>query len=198
MDQEADYRDSRVAGADDRVDGRDSWRACYTRARHEKRVDKRLRSEGFEVFTPLVPRERQWSDRTKVVMLPLFPGYVFSRFGRQDLHRVLSISGVASVVRFGEDPVAIPEREIEGVKRLTEAVAEGTLEPSVSPRPRTGEKVRIASGPFQGVEGTVTERRGDDRLLICAGIEVIGQGLRLEVEEAMVELLDSHEGVMSV
>jgi transcription antitermination factor NusG len=69
------------------------WYACYTRARHEKRVDEQLAERGLETYLPLLARERQWSDRRKVVEFPLFPGYVFCRFTLDELHEVLTVPG---------------------------------------------------------------------------------------------------------
>lgn len=56
------------------------WYACHTRARHEKRVGKLLVQRGLESYLPMLVKERKWSDRSKLIEFPLFPGYVFTRF----------------------------------------------------------------------------------------------------------------------
>lgn len=167
------------------------WYACYTRSRHEKRVDARLRGLGLEVFLPTVARVRQWHDREKVVEWPLFPSYVFARFGLDVLARVLGTPGVATVVRFNGRPVAIPEHEIENVRRLAEGLGRADSEPEPVPMVATGQAVRITSGPLQEVRGIVTEHRGQDRLLITVGLQSIGQGMKVEVDAGLVELLES-------
>jgi Transcription termination factor nusG len=53
------------------------WYAIQTRARHEKIVAHQLQVRGITVFLPLVTEIHRWSDRRKVVQLPLFSGYVF-------------------------------------------------------------------------------------------------------------------------
>jgi len=166
------------------------WHACYTRSRHEKRVDERLRSQGMEVFLPMVARVRQWHDREKVVEWPLFPSYVFARFGLDALARVLGTPGVATVVRFNGRPVAIPEHEIENVRRLADGLGRADADPEPVPMVETGRPVRITSGPLEDVRGIVAEHRGRERLLITVGLQSIGQGMKVEVDADLVELLE--------
>jgi transcription antitermination factor NusG len=55
------------------------WYAVQTRARHEKKVAKQLQEKGATTFLPLVTQTHRWSDRRKVIELPLFPCYAFAR-----------------------------------------------------------------------------------------------------------------------
>lgn len=171
--------------------GGPAWYACYTRARHEKRVNARLEERGFETFLPLVPRVRQWHDREKVVQWPLFPGYVFVRFDLRSLADVLRTPGVSTVVRFNGRAVPVPEGEIESVRRFVEALR-GREAESWEPEPlvEAGDRIRVASGPFEGVAGVVLEQRGRGRALIQIGVEAIGQGVKVEVDARSLETLD--------
>ncbi len=159
------------------------WYALYTRARHEKQADRRLRQREFESFLPLFPRMRQWHDRKKVVHWPLFPGYVFARFGLDALTRVLSTPGVATVVRHNGAPAPISDVEIQNVQRFAEAIGETGIppEPTQFVQVDRGQHVRIVSGRLKGVEGLVVERRGRGKVLVQIGIQAIGQGLKVEV-----------------
>src|SRR5208337_5592292 len=53
------------------------WYAIHTRAKHEKSVATELQERGIETFVPVLPEVRRWSDRIKVVEVPLFPCYAF-------------------------------------------------------------------------------------------------------------------------
>jgi transcription antitermination factor NusG len=155
------------------------WYACYTRARHEKRVDEQLSQRGFETYVPLLAQERQWSDRRKVVELPIFPGYVFSRFPLSALHEVLTVPGLATVIRHNGVPSPIRDSDLENVRRFVAALAETGQVPE--PRPLApGEAVRVMHGPFAGVEGVVVERRGRRRVLV--GLQTIGQGMEIDID----------------
>src|SRR5438105_7176392 len=74
--------------------------AIRTRSRHEKMVSEQLLNHGIENFLPLVKRVHNWSDRRKIVELPLFSGYVFVRvaLSSRDRTRVRQTHGVAGFV----------------------------------------------------------------------------------------------------
>ena len=97
---------------------RPHWYACHTRSRAEKRVERMLADAGVEAYLPLIELERKWKDRSKKVPFPLFPSYVFARFQLGDIHRVLKIPGVASVLRPNGYATPIREEEIESVRCL--------------------------------------------------------------------------------
>ena len=50
-----------------------AWWALYTSHRHEKAVARMLQTKGFDVFLPLFQSLRRWTDRHKMLSLPLFP-----------------------------------------------------------------------------------------------------------------------------
>jgi transcription antitermination factor NusG len=168
------------AGNSDVVPAEARWYACYTRARHEKQVSRLLQERGFETFLPLVPRVSQWKDRKKVVEWPLFPSYVFGRFGTADMQRVLATPGVAGLVKTNGRPARIHEDELDNVRRFAHALAGGDVE--VEPRPfvAEGEWVEVMDGPFQGIRGVVVQRRNRRRVLI--GLKAIGQALEIDID----------------
>jgi transcription antitermination factor NusG len=175
-----DYATSTPLSGGDGEPGR--WYALYTRARHEKRVDERLRERGVEAYLPLVLRSRRWHDRKKVVPWPLFPSYVFARFRSEVRYGVLQTPGVTSVVSLNGEAVPIPDDEIENVRRFEAALNENRLEPEPAAFVERGEPVRVVSEPFRGVEGVVLERRGRWRALVQVGVRAIGQGLKVELD----------------
>ena len=161
------------------------WYACYTRARHEKQVADLLEQRQIESYLPLIPRERQWKDRKKLVDFPLFPSYVFGRFTLADVHRVLSLPGVATIVRVKSQPIAIPEEDLENIRRFVKAIGESGFEPKPVPFVHEGERVRVREGPFRGVVGIVLELRNRGRILV--GLEAIGQGMEIDIDAQMLE-----------
>ena len=164
------------------------WYAFHTRARHEKRVNLRLLDRGIAAFLPLVPRQRQWHDRRKIVEWPVFPSYVFARTNRQVMYRVLDTPGVAGVVRMQGKPAPIPDEEIENIQRFVAAFEKAGEVPEPQPLIEEGQRVRVVAGPFAGVEGRVVERRGGGRALVQVGVTAIGQGLRVDVTSSSLEV----------
>lgn len=160
------------------------WYACYTRARHEKRVDGLLAERGIESYLPTRAEEREWSDRKKVVDFPLFPSYVFGRFTLADVHQVLTIPGVSTIVRREGIPAPIPDPEIDNIRRFQEALARTGQVAEPNPL-QEGQWVRVTSGPFSNVEGVVVERRGRKRVLV--GLRTIGQGLEVDIDTRILQ-----------
>ena len=72
-----------------------NWYVLYTSARAEKQVEQRLKLAGIETYLPLHRSRRKWSDRVKVVEVPLFNSYVFVRCEEHKLRELLLIYGVS-------------------------------------------------------------------------------------------------------
>ena len=92
------------------------WFAVQTRYRFEKRVVAQLNHKSCEVYLPLLTEHHTWSDRQKVVTIPLFPGYAFVHINQScDARRaVFQTAGLIGFVSFGGIVAAVPPKEIEG------------------------------------------------------------------------------------
>src|ERR1700676_4630921 len=100
----------------DAESARERWYALWVRSRHEHTGAAQITARRHEVFLPLYTARHKWADRWKTVSLPLFPGYVFSRFDIAKRSSVLSASGVIDIVRIGAEPAEIDPSEIEAVQ----------------------------------------------------------------------------------
>jgi transcription antitermination factor NusG len=161
------------------------WYACYTRARHEKQVHRLMEGRGMESFLPLVPRVSQWKDRKKLIEWPLFPSYVFVRCAQGDLHEVVSLPGVTTVVRTNGRPVAIEDSEMNNIRSFARALRGGNVEVERRPYYAEGAWVEVTEGAFAGVRGVVVERRGERRVVV--GLKAIGQGLEVNVDTRLLK-----------
>lgn len=152
------------------------WSAVYTRHQHEKSVGEMLEAKGFEVFLPQYESMRRWKDRRKLLSLPLFPCYVFVRGAHERRLPVLSTPGVHMILSCGERIAAIPEEEIETIRRTID----GRL--SVEPHPflRCGERVRVVRGSLEGVEGILTRKKNLFRLVLS--VEMLAQAVSVEID----------------
>lgn len=157
-----------------------AWFALTVRPRHEKSAATNLRLRGLEEFLPLQRIRRSWSDRTQPVDFPLFPGYVFCRFGYRDRMRALNTPGVRSIVGFGNTDIALRDSEIESIRTL---LSSGL---PVSPWPylRAGETVLIESGALSGVQGTVLREKSPWRIVV--NIELLQRSVSVEIDRELV------------
>ena len=159
------------------------WIALYTRPRHEKRVAAGIREKGIEVYLPLLPVLRRWSDRRKWVDEPLFRGYVFVRGDDSERYRSVQTSGVVRMVRFRGKPAVVRDEEIDRIRRI---LRDG-LEVEACDPFSVGDRVVIKQGPLTGVEGRLVEIHGSSRLVVT--VPSINQALRFSVERNDVRLL---------
>jgi transcription termination/antitermination protein NusG len=166
------------------------WHACYTKARHEKQVERMLRERGISTFLPLVPRISQWRDRRKLVEWPLFPSYVFGRFDTTQTHEVLSIPGLTAVVSAGGRPIPIPDEDLENVRRFARGLCSAGAAAERRPFFAEGVPVQVVAGPFKGVRGIVVEQRGRRRVLI--GLKAIGQALEIDIDARLLTSVGEH------
>lgn len=127
------------------------WVAVYTNPRAEKKVYSRLVDRGFEAFLPLIKERRKWSDRYKIVEIPLFSSYVFAKICLTDVAPLRETLGVSFLVSFLGVVETIPEQQIDAVRRLVNANQRLYVEQMQ--RMRKGARVRIIEGAFAGMEG---------------------------------------------
>jgi transcription antitermination factor NusG len=156
------------------------WFAAYTSPRHEKRVAMQMEQHGIHCFLPLYRSVRRWKDRRKQLDLPLFPGYLFVRIALMHRLRVLQLPGVVELVGTLGRPAALPESDIETLRR---SLLDGL---QVKPHPflKVGRRVRVHGGPMAGVEGILLRRK--DRLRVVLSIDLIARSVAMEVDEGDV------------
>lgn len=163
---------------------RHEWYACRTRARAEKKVDRLLTAAGMTSYLPLVERTRQWSDRSKQVAFPLFPGYVFARFSLSSMSEIVRTPNLIEVVRVNGSPTPIREAVIESIRALVQGAQAIGEEPTTHDYLVRGQEVRVVQGPFEGLRGILTEVRGRTRIVVR--LEAIRQAVSVEMASRFV------------
>lgn len=156
------------------------WYALRVRCRLEPIVAMSLRSKGVEEFLPAYVQKRVLSDRIKRVQRPLFPGYLFSRFALQDRLTILTTPGVMDIVGSRDIPEAVPDEEINVLRRFVDSKL------PICPWPclRVGQRVLVERGPLAGVEGILVEFRKDYRLIVS--VTLLQRSVSAEIEAAWV------------
>jgi transcription antitermination factor NusG len=96
------------------------WYVLYTAPRAEKQVEQRLKKEGITTFLPLHLSPRRWSDRIKLIEVPLFSSYIFIYTAELLLHRAITVQGVSHVVYYDGKPAVVRESEITAIQQFLE------------------------------------------------------------------------------
>jgi transcription antitermination factor NusG len=156
------------------------WFALQVRSRKESWVSAQLEGLGLECFLPSYKSIRKWSDRTKELQQPLFPGYLFCRFDFQERRPLLMTPGVFQIVGIGRTPTAIPDSEIAAIQM---AVTSG-LPSQPWPYLEVGERVRVNYGNLSGIEGILINFKGNHRVVLS--VSLLQRSVAMEVDLAWV------------
>jgi transcription antitermination factor NusG len=166
------------------------WHVLHVRSNYEKRVAQHLNVRSVEHYLPLYSERVKWTDRIALTERPLFTGYIFARFSPESRIKVISISGV--VRSLGDDQRSLVS--CGEMERIRQGLASGLL---LRPHPyvTVGQKVRVRSGIFEGVEGVVAELR--QRCKVIIALAAAQQCFSLELALGDIEVLRKQPVVAS-
>jgi len=156
----------------------ENWYAVLSYARHEKVVARRLRDKGVTTFFPTVTEIHRWSDRKKIVEVPLFSCYLFVKLAptneeRQKVLQIDNVLGFAGSTRHG---TPIPSEQIEAVRILVRE----RLPYRTHPFLKTGQRVRVCSGALEGLEGILVGRKGESTLVLS--VDAMQRSLSVQID----------------
>lgn len=157
------------------------WYAVYTKPRWEKKVADLLTRKQIENYCPLNKVQRQWSDRKKIVMEPLFQSYVFVKISGDASAAVRDTNGVLNFVYWLHKPAVIRDEEIELIKRMLNECHHVKLEKFVV---NLNDRVRVTGGPLMLREGNVLEVKNKT---VKVSLPSLGYTLVAEVAKANIE-----------
>ena len=171
--------------------GEKLWYAIYVRSRHEKNVHSALMNKDIESSLPLKAVIRQWSDRKKKVLLPMFRGYVFVKINLNiDKLNVLQTPGVVKFIHFNNKIPSIPEEEIFWLDTLLSSESEINYET----HSLLGNEAEVIAGPFKGLKGKVIKQKSVFRVVLW--IDIIMQGISVEIDSADLALVGNRNKII--
>jgi transcription antitermination factor NusG len=162
------------------------WYAVHTSSRHEETVHMRLAAKEIPVFLPKIEKWSSRKDRKKRIQVPLFNGYLFINvhLDKYTWLHVLKTPGVARIVGNQNEPVPIPDEQIDSIRILL------NNDVMLNPVPylKIGQRVRIVNGPLTGVEGILVKTSpGKNKLVVS--VDLLQRSLCVELNSIDVEPL---------
>lgn len=164
-------------------EGSASWFAVRVRSRSEKLAAADLSARRVTVCAATAPLRRQWSDRVRVVEMPLFPGYVFAHFAPASRLTVLRAAGVVGIVGSGGMDFPIPQEEMDAVLTLVHSSAVCMQDPFL----RTGAWVRVRGGALDGLVGRLRKVKDETRVVVT--LDLLQRSVSVEVDPARLEVV---------
>ncbi|MBP9887639.1 MAG: UpxY family transcription antiterminator [Leptospiraceae bacterium] len=158
-----------------------NWYAVYTKPRAEKKLKEALEKKSIQNFLPLITEKKKWSDRQKLISVPLFASYVFVKIDySQDSLRVLQEPQVVQFVQYNGKPATIEDDLIELIKTFLEEYPDKVRLEQES-KLRKGSIVEIKQGPFAGKKVVVEKVKND--YYIIAHLPMLNRTVILEVRK---------------
>jgi transcription antitermination factor NusG len=172
------------------MDSGKNWYAVYTRPKWEKKVAELLQKKKIDNYCPLYKSIRQWSDRKKTIMEPLFTSYVFVQATEKDHLFVRQTDGILNFVYWLGKPAVIKNEEIDVIRKFlaeNEHVKLEQIEVNINDR------IKIINGPFKYWEGDVTEVRPKSVKVLLPSL---GYALVAEISKSRIELINANHSYM--
>jgi transcription termination/antitermination protein NusG len=160
------------------------WHVLWTRSHFEQLVYDQLSEKGFHLFLPTID---VWSRRNGAryrTNVPMFPGYLFLHHAVDQVSylEVCKARGLVKILGDRWDVLAdVPDGEIAMIRRLHQAGVSAVPHPYL----RVGERVRIAQGLLEGVEGILVRTRLEKGLVVVS-VNLLQRSVAVEVDCALV------------
>jgi transcription antitermination factor NusG len=156
------------------TENNEQWYALYTKPRWEKKVAKLLDELGIENYCPINKVTRQWSDRKKVVLEPVFKGYVFVKISEANKWEVKKVNGVLNYVYWLGKPATIREDEIQTIRKFLNEFTDVEVTDLTL---KVNSAVRIKTGVLMNYQGILVELIGNK-----ARVKIESMGLQLSAQ----------------
>ena len=136
------------------------WFVAHTKPRREKKLVEYCRRQNLAVVLPCYNSAHKYRGKTVVFRKPLFPGYVFLQLAAVTRNSVRQNDHVAKLLEVFDQETF--QQQLQDILLALETNLEVRLAPSIG----EGVRVRIKSGPLQGLEGWVERRYGMATVLL--------------------------------
>jgi transcription termination/antitermination protein NusG len=169
------------------------WYGVHTYSGFENKVKlslaERIKNHGLdEAFGEiLIPSEtvmEMKKGERRTTSRKFFPGYILVKMDLNDetWHVVKETAKVTGFVG-GNNPVAIPDEEVQ---KITRRMEEGAEKPRPKVQFEVGETVRVTDGPFLNFAGVVEDVK-PDKAKLRVMVSIFGRATPVELEFMQVE-----------
>ena len=156
------------------------WFVIRTKPRREKKLAKCSFKNKINYFLPLKDSERVYKYRKVMFTKPLFPGYVFVKCN-SDEQRTLTISGHTAHFL----PVPNEKELTDELKQILAGRQIGADFKETKYLDK-GTKVKIISGPFEGLTGIVEDQNNIKEVVLQ--INLLRQAVSMAVDSRHVKI----------
>jgi len=162
------------------------WYLIFCKPHQELTAERNLMAQGYQIYLPRATQERRRAGRWIETIEPLFPRYLFINLSSStDLWSpIRSTRGVASLVRFGDEPARVPDGLVETLIGRENASGLHQIEDK---KMKVGDVVRVRTGAMIGYEGIFLARNSRDRVVVL--LNIVEKNVRVSMAPDALELV---------
>jgi len=157
------------------------WFVAHTKPRREKKLADYCQRQGLSATLPCYDSAHKYRGKTVVFRKPLFPGYVFLELEPTRTGLIRQNDHVANLLDVYDQEIF--QQQLKDIMLALELNLEVRLAPTIG----EGMRVRIRSGPLQGLEGWVERRYGMSTVLLR--LDFINQAAAVKLHADMLDLI---------
>lgn len=156
--------------------GEKKWFVVYTKPRWEKKIANTLTEMGIENYCPLNKVSKQWTDRKKNILEPLFKGYLFVAPEETAKWDLKLVDGILNFVYWLGKPAVVRSEEIITIKKFLNEFKDVEV---IDLNTVVNETVTIKQGVFMDYKGIV--------------LEIVGNKAKVKIESMSMQLTATFE-----
>lgn len=164
--------------------GRDErWYVVMTQANREHFAAENLVNQGFRCFVPRQTATYRHARRFSTRLAPVFPQYVFVILdpAAQRWRAVNGTFGVRRLLSDADGPIPVRFGVVEALVAYCDASSVLVFQ---GPTLKPGDRVRLVSGPFAGVLGTLQHLDASGRVRLL--LEIMSGAVNVTADHAAV------------
>jgi len=157
------------------------WFVAHTKPRREKKLVEHCRRHEIAATLPCYSSAHKYRGKTVVFQKPLFPGYVFLQLEPGHASSVRQSDLVANLLDvFDQQTFA---HQLQDILLALQTEVGVRLAPAIG----EGMRVKIKTGPLQGIEGWVEQRYGMTTVLLR--LDFINQAAAVKIDADALEMI---------
>jgi transcriptional antiterminator RfaH len=159
------------------------WYVVQSKPREEERALHFLKEKGFHTYLPRMEVESIRGFKKAKTKKPLFPGYLFCRFNKNDenLAHVRWTQGVKKLLPESVSPMSVDDEVVQAIHSLEQE--DGVIRKQPLEK---NDQVRIARGPMKDVLG-VFDHWSSDQGRVKVLLNFMNYQASVELHHSLIE-----------
>jgi transcriptional antiterminator RfaH len=160
------------------------WYVVHTRPNGEETALRNLERQGFIAYLPRGQRRVSHARRSRTVLRPFFPRYLFVGLDldAERWQAIRSTFGVSGLIGDGDRPLPVPAGVVEDIRSREDDT--GAVTHAEPPPFALGERVQVLDGPLRDSWGLFAGVGENERIHVL--LQLMGRPLRVTLPREAV------------